>query len=103
MTTTSQKIEKALSILKGHDWYWAMADYSNPAYGNAYASMRAFVEVVASIADSTIVTALRDLWKATYQYVHATMWCSSVEAKETFKTKESELMAVIKPAYSIAA
>lgn len=103
MATTSQKIEKALSILNQHDWYWAMADYSNPAYGNARTSMRAFVEVVASISDNTIVKALRDLWKATYDYVHATMWSSSVEAQETFKTKESELMAVIKPTYSIAA
>ena len=103
MATTSQKIEKALSILNHQDWYWSMADYSSPAYGNAYGSMRAFVEVVASISDNTIVKALRDLWKATYEYVHATMWSSSVEAKETFKTRESELMAVIKPAYSIAA
>lgn len=103
MATTSQKIEKALSILNQQDWYWAMADYSSPAYGNAYGTMRAFVEVVASISDNTIVKALRDLWKATYEYVHATMWSSSVEAKETFKTRESELMAVIKPTYSIAA
>ena len=103
MATTSQKIEKALSVMKSHDWYWSMADYSSPAYGNAYNSMRAFVEIVASISDSTIVKALRDLWKATYDYIHATMWSSSVEAKETFKTKESELMAVIKPAYLIAA
>ncbi len=103
MATTSQKVEKALSILGSHDWYWAMANYSNPAYGNAYASMRAFVEVVASIADSTIVKALRDLWKATYDYIHATMWSSNPEAKETFKAKESQLMAVIKPQYAIAA
>ena len=103
MATTSQKIEKALSIMKSHDWYWAMADYTNPAYGNAYNSMRAFVEIVASISDSTIVKALRDLWKATYDYIHATMWSSSVEAKETFKTKESELMAIIKPTYQMAA
>lgn len=103
MATTSQKIEKALSILKGHDWYWAMADYSNPAYGNAYGSMRAFVGVVASISDSSIVKALRDLWKATYDYVHATMWSSSVEAKETFKAKESELMAIINPTFTMTA
>lgn len=103
MTTTSQKIEKALSIMKSHDWYWAMADYTNPAYGNAYGSMRAFVEVVATISDSNIIKALRDLWKATYDYVHATMWGSSVEAKETFKAKEAELMSIINPIYQMAA
>ena len=101
--TTSQKIEKALEILKGQDWYWCMSDYTHPAYDYACGSMRAFVELVASISDKAIVKALRDLWTATYNYVHATMWSSSVEAKETFKTKESELMAVIKPTYSIAA
>lgn len=103
MATTSQKIEKALSIMKSHDWYWCMADYTNPAYGNAYGSMRAFVELVATINDSTIVKALRDLWKATYEYVHATMWGSNAEAKETFKAKEAQLMAVLQPQYAIAA
>jgi hypothetical protein len=103
MTTTSQKIEKALSILSNHDWYWAMADYSSSAYDNAYGSMRSFVEVVASIADSTIVKALRDLWKATYEYVHTTMFGSDDAAKAEFKSKEAELMAVIKPTYTMAA
>lgn len=101
--TTSQKIEKALSIMKTHDWYWMMADYTNPAYGNAYGSMRAFVEVVASIADKAIVKALRSLWQATYDYVHATMFGSNDKAKAEFKTKEAELMAIIQPSYTMAA
>ena len=99
MATTANKIEKALSIMKSHDWYWMMANYTNPAYGNAYASMRSYVEVVASIADNEIVKALRELWTITYEYVHA----SNPEAKETFKVKEAQLMAVIKPQYAIAA
>ena len=103
MATTSQKIEKALSIMKSHDWFWAMADYTNPAYGNAYGSMRAFVEVVASIADATIVKALRELWTATYEYIHATMWSSNEAAKAEFKAKEASLMAVILPQYAMAA
>ena len=96
MTTTSQKIEKALSIMKSHDWYWSMADYTNPAYGNAYGSMRAFVEVVATISDSTIVKALRDLWTANYEFAHN-------NNKETFKAKEAELMSIINPIYQMAA
>ena len=103
MATTSQKVEKALSILKGHDWYWAMADYSSPAYDNAYSSMRSFVEVVASIADNAIVEALRDLWKATYDYIHATMWSSDDAAKAEFKAKEAELMSIINPTFAMAA
>ncbi len=103
MATTANKIEKALSILNQHDWYWCMADYTNPAYGNAYGSMRAFVEVVASIENSTIVKALRDLWTATYKYVHATMFSSNADAKAAFEAKEAELMNIINPQYSMAA
>ena len=99
---TAEKIEKALSILNAHDWYWCMSD-SNSAYGYAYGSMRMFVELVATINDSTIVKALRDLWQITYDYIHATMWSTSSEAKETFKAKESELMAVINSTFKMAA
>lgn len=96
MATTANKIEKALQILKGHDWYWAMCD-SNSAYGYARGSMRAFVELVATINDSSIVKALRDLWTANYEYVHER--CD----KETFKAREAELMAVINPTFKMAA
>ena len=65
--------------------------------------MRAFVELVATIADKVIVKALRDLWTATYEYTHETMWGSNDEAKAEFKAKEAELMAVIKPQYAMAA
>ena len=102
MTTTANKIETALQIMNQHDWYWCMAD-SNSAYGYAYGTMRMFVELVATIEDSTIVKALRDLWKATYDYVHATMFGSSDKAKAEFEAKEAELMAVIKPTYAMAA
>lgn len=93
---TTNKIETALQILNQHDWYWMMCD-SNSAYGYARGSMRAFVELVASINDSTIVKALRDLWTANYEYVHEK--CN----KETFKAREAELMSIIKPAYQMAA
>ena len=102
-TTNIQKIEKALEILNAQDWYWMMADYTNPAYSDAHSSMRAFVELVSSIKDSTIVKALRDLWTATYEYVHKTMWSSNESATADFKAKEAELMAVIKPQFALAA
>jgi hypothetical protein len=101
--TTNNKIEKALLILKHQDFYWMMCEYSRSAYSSAYSSMRAFVELVATIEDSTIVKALRDLWTATYEYVHATMWGSNEAAKAEFNAKEAEFMAVIKPTYSVAA
>ena len=102
MATTANKIEKALSIMSSHDWYWCMSD-SSSAYGYARGSMRAFVELVATIEDSTIVKALRDLWTAHYEFVKATMFASNDEAKAEFKAREAELMAVIKPAYQMAA
>ena len=103
MATTSQKIEKALEILKGQDWYWFMSDYTHPAYDYACGSMRAFVELVASISDKAIVKALRDLWTATYNYVHATMWSANEKAKAEFEAMKAQLMAIIKPQYAMAA
>ena len=103
MEATNIKIEKALAIMNAQDWTWMMADYTNPAYSNAYNSMRAFVELVATITDKAIVKALRDLWTATYEYVHKTMWSENEEAKAKFHTKEAELMAIIKPTYALAA
>lgn len=102
MATTANKIEKALSIMSSHDWYWCMSD-SNSAYGKAYSNMRMFVELVASIENSTIVKALRDLWTAHYEFVKATMWGSNEAAKAEYKTKEAELMNIINPAYQMAA
>ena len=96
MATTANKIEKALSIMSSHDWYWCMSD-SNSAYGYARGSMRMFVELVATINDNIIAKALRDLWKATYEFVH------DKTNKETFKAKEAELMGIIKPTYQMAA
>ena len=102
MATTANKIEQALSLMNSHDWYWMMSD-SNSAYGYACGTMRAFVELVASIEDSTVVKALRDLWVVTYNYVHATMFGSNDKAKAEFKAQEAELMSIIRPAYAVAA
>lgn len=101
-TSNIQKIEKALQILNYQDWFWMMSD-SNSAYGEAKASMRAFVEVVKSIKDSAIAKALRDLWEATYTYAHKTMFRENDEAKVVYETTKEQLMAIIKPTYSIAA
>ena len=76
-------------------WDESLADFR--------ASMRAFVELVATIADSTIEKALRDLWTAHYEFVKATMWGSNEAAKAEFKAKEAELMNIINPAYQMAA
>ena len=102
-TTTFQKVDKALEILKGQDWYWCMSDYTHPAYDYACGNMRAFVKLVATITEKDIVKALRDLWTATYEYVHATMWSSNDKAKAEYESKKAQLMAIIKPQYEMAA
>ena len=96
MATTANKIEKALEIMNHQDWYSCMSD-SNSAYGYACGSMRAFVELVATIADATIVKAMRDLWTANYEFAHNR--CN----KEAFKAKEAELMSIINPTIEMAA
>ena len=95
--TTTQKIEKALNILKYQDWTWYMADYTHPAEDDARSSMRAFVRLVATIADKAIVKALRDLWVATYNYYRAIKWGRNKEAEVEYDNKKAELMAVIQP------
>ncbi len=104
METTSQKIEKALLILKNQDFYWKMADYATKAYNEAYCTMRAFVELLATINDTAIVKALKELWVVTYNYAQVTMMGRNESAaKAEFKSKEAELMAIINPQLSAAA
>ena len=104
METTSNKIEKALLILEHQDFYWKMADYATKACHEAYGTMRAFVELVNTIEDKTIVNALRDLWIATYNYAQsAMMGRNESAAKAEFKAREDELMAIIRPSIAMAA
>ena len=51
---TIEIINKALETMNNHDWYWCFADYSHPAMDYARGNMRYFVELVASIKNSTI-------------------------------------------------
>ncbi len=90
-------INKTLEVLKNHDWWWMMADYTHPAIDNARGSMRYFVELVATITDAKIRKALRDLWVATYENVHANLWSKNEEANKQFEIKKAELMAIILP------
>lgn len=95
--TTVEIINKALETLKNHDWYWMMSDYSHPAMDYARGNMRYFVELIASIKNSTIEKALRELWVATYDYIHANMWSKDEKASELYEVKKAELMAIILP------
>ena len=68
--------------------------------GNFYyarGSMRYFVELVATITDASIRKALRDLWVATYENVHANLWSKNEESNKVYEAKKAELMAIILP------
>ncbi|MCL1615491.1 hypothetical protein M3090_03645 [Bacteroides sp. ET71] len=94
---TIEIINKALAVMNNHDWYWMMADYTHPAIDEARGSMRYFVELVALIKDTTIEKALRELWKATYENVHANLWSKDEEANKQYEMKKAKLMAIILP------
>ncbi len=94
---TIETINKALDAMNNHDWWWMMADYSHPAMDYARGNMRYFVELVATIADAGIRNALRELWKATYEKVHANMWSKDEEVNKQYEIKKAELMAIIFP------
>ena len=94
---TIETINKALEVLKNHDWWWMMADYTHPAIDNARGSMRYYVELVATIKDAVVRNAMRELWKATYENVHNNMWSKDEEANKVYEVKKTELMAIILP------
>lgn len=94
---TIETINNALEILKNHDWWWMMADYTHPAIDNARGSMRYYVELVATIKDAVVRNAMRELWKATYENVHNNMWSKDEEANKVYEAKKKELMAIILP------
>lgn len=69
MTTTNDIISKALSILKGHDFYWMMDDYAytNGTMESAKANMKYFVETIKNLP-SDLYTLMKSLWMAEYNY-----------------------------------
>ena len=88
------QIENALNILKGHDFYWFMADfaYTDGTRDNARASMKYFVKVVSQIENTTIRETLRNLW---------TLQCDKARARvngqdiDSFNNKAEELMSIL--------
>ena len=94
---TLELINKALATMNNHDWYWCFADYTHPAIDKARGDMRYFVELVATITDANIRKALRDLWVATYENVHANLWSKNEESNKVYEAKKAELMAIILP------
>lgn len=97
---TTETIDKALKVLNSQDWYWYLSDYQVVEMKDkAYGTMRKFVELVASINDSTVRKAMRELWTVTYNYKGLSSPMSSPSEIQTreFNNRKTELMAVILP------
>lgn len=101
--TTTEIISKAMKVMDGHDWWWCFADYTHPDIDYARGSMREFVELVATIQDAAVRNAMRELWVATYENVHANMFHDNEEASKAYETKKAELMKIIRPCVALAA
>lgn len=103
---TTETIDMALKILNSQDWYWYMSDYQVDEMRNkAYSTMRYFVELVASINDSIVRKAMRELWTATYNFkeLNSPMSSPSETQIREYNNVKAELMAVILPSYNMAA
>ena len=89
-------IEKALSILKGHDFYWMMDDfaYTNGTMNSAKANMQFFVKTISQLP-TDLYQLLKDLWMATYE------WCScfrpmwTAEDHKEKEARKNELQAQV--------
>lgn len=102
MTTTNDIISKALSILKGHDFYWMMNDYAytNGTMESAKTSMKYFVETIKQLPTS-LYNLMKDLWMAEYNYCSCfrPMWTSD-KAPQYEAEKEklyAEVEAILSP------
>lgn len=102
MTTTNDILSKALSILKGHDFYWMMDDYAytNGTKDGAKASMRYFVETIKQLP-SDLYNLMKDLWMAEYNYCGCfrPMWTSDKAPiyKEEKEKLYAEVEAILNP------
>lgn len=102
MTTTNDIISKALSILKGHDFYWMMDDYAytNGGCNRAKASMRHYVETITQLP-ADLYDLMKRLWIAEYDYCSCFRpFYTSDEAparKEAMDALRAEVEAIINP------
>lgn len=98
----ANNITLALDILTHFDWWWSLGEdyaYTNGTRTRMQNKMREFVALAAQCEES-VCNALRELWKATYEYAHCDWMFRSATAedKERYETRKSELMEIINPA-----
>lgn len=96
MKATNDIISKALSILKGHDFYWMMDDYAytNGTMKSAEANMRYFVETIKQLP-SDLYELLKSLWMAEYNYCGCFRPCWTSEKAPLYKEEKEKLYAEV--------
>ena len=67
-------INKAVTMINEHDFFWFYADYEASARESSRGHMAAFVELVNSILDVDTRKALKDLWMARYEWAKKNMF-----------------------------
>ena len=101
MTTTNDIISKALSILKGHDFYWMMDDYAytNGTMESAKANMKHFVEIIKQLP-SDLYELMKSLWMAEYNYCGCfrPMWTS--DKAHIYKEEKEKLYAEVEAVFT---
>ena len=80
-------IQEAIEMIQNHDWYWMMSEEYTRSYNAAKASMKAFVALVNTIADTTIREALKALWVLKSENAR-----KAINGKEEDKQGEANLM-----------
>ncbi|MCM1220721.1 MAG: hypothetical protein NC301_02845 [Bacteroides sp.] len=96
MTTTNDIISKALSILKGHDFYWMMDDYAytNGTMESAKANMKYFVETIKQLP-TDLYNLMKNLWMAEYNYCGCFRPCWTSDKAPQYKEKKEKLYAEV--------
>lgn len=96
MTTTNDIISTALSILKGHDFYWMMDDYAytNGTMESAKENMKHFVETIKQLP-TNLYNLMKELWMAEYNYCGCfrPMWTS--DKAPMYKEEKEKLYAEV--------
>lgn len=96
MTTTNDILNKALSILKGHDFYWMMDDYAytNGTMESAKANMKYFVETIKQLP-TDLYNLMKDLWMAEYNYCGCFRPCWTSDKAPKCKEEKEKLYAEV--------
>lgn len=92
---TMEIINKAVTMINEHDFFWFYADYEASARESSRGHMAAFVELVNSILDVDTRKALKDLWMARYEWAKKNMFEINKEALKVYQAIEAKTLEML--------